>query len=82
MLGLGTVRDDVWAVDGEIAVRPTVHATFAGDHRATDGLAGSRFLAALQHQLDGPIADAVTDPRSAPDRSPTEPSTESSTDKE
>lgn len=56
LVGLGAVRDDVWPGPDGPTVRPTVQATLAGDHRATDGLAGSRFLAQMQAQLDGAIA--------------------------
>jgi pyruvate dehydrogenase E2 component (dihydrolipoamide acetyltransferase) len=59
IVGFGAVHDEVWAVDGDVAVRPTVHASLGGDHRATDGLAGSRFLAQLQAQLDGPLLEEL-----------------------
>jgi pyruvate dehydrogenase E2 component (dihydrolipoamide acetyltransferase) len=51
IVGFGTVHDEVWAIDGQPAVRPTVHASVAGDHRAIDGLTGSRFLAQLEAAL-------------------------------
>lgn len=51
IVGFGTVHDEVWAIDGEPAVRPTVHASLAGDHRAIDGLTGSRFLAQVEAAL-------------------------------
>lgn len=52
LVGFGAIRDDVWAVDGTVVIRPTTRATLSGDHRATDGLAGSQFLAELQRALD------------------------------
>ena len=55
LVGFGAVRDEVWAVDGAAVVRPTVHATLSGDHRATDGLIGSKFLATVQSHLDGDL---------------------------
>jgi pyruvate dehydrogenase E2 component (dihydrolipoamide acetyltransferase) len=55
LVGFGAVRDEVWAVDGAAVVRPTVHASLSGDHRATDGLIGSKFLAAVQSHLDGDL---------------------------
>jgi pyruvate dehydrogenase E2 component (dihydrolipoamide acetyltransferase) len=41
-------------VDRDQGVRPTVRATVAADHRASDGLVGARFLAALDHLLQNP----------------------------
>ena len=52
LLGLGAIHDVLWPANGEAVVRPTVHADLAGDHRAIDGLTGSRFLMQLQTQLD------------------------------
>ena len=37
-----------------LGVRPTVRATLAADHRASDGLVGARFLAALDRLLQTP----------------------------
>jgi pyruvate dehydrogenase E2 component (dihydrolipoamide acetyltransferase) len=37
-----------------MGVRPVLRATLAGDHRATDGLTGSRFLATLKNHLQQP----------------------------
>ncbi len=54
IVGLGAIRDRVTAVDGMIAVRPSVIATVAADHRVTDGHQASRFLAALDHHLQTP----------------------------
>ena len=42
------------AVDGELKVRPVVQATLAADHRATDGVLGSRLLAAIDQRLQEP----------------------------
>lgn len=55
LVGLGAVRDELWPGADGVVVRPTVHATLAGDHRATDGLTGSRFLAQMQSLLDGAL---------------------------
>jgi pyruvate dehydrogenase E2 component (dihydrolipoamide acetyltransferase) len=52
LLGLGAVHDELWPVDGGAVVRPTVHADLAGDHRAIDGLSGSRLLTQMQTQLN------------------------------
>ncbi len=57
IVGFGAVHDEIWAIDGAPVVRTTVHASLAGDHRAIDGLTGSRFLTRLQALLDGPILE-------------------------
>lgn len=56
ILGLGAVHDEAWAEHGMIAVRPVVHATLAGDHRAIDGRLGSLYLTTLTKFLQEPIA--------------------------
>lgn len=59
IVGFGTVHDEVWAVDGQPAVRPTVHASLAGDHRAIDGLTGSRFLAQVEAALNEQVWEGL-----------------------
>ncbi len=61
LIGFGAVRDDVWPeADGTgVVVRPTVRATLAGDHRATDGVVGSRLLIRMQSLLDGAVPDEL-----------------------
>ena len=54
MLGLGRIARAPVAVDDRVEVRPTVHATLAGDHRATDGHRGAAFLVALAALLQRP----------------------------
>jgi len=54
LVGLGKVVERPWAVDGLIGVRPIVRATLAGDHRATDGRTGARFLSDLEARLQHP----------------------------
>ncbi len=54
LIGFGAVRERPWATDGMLGVRPTVIATLAADHRASDGHAGSRFLALIDRQLQKP----------------------------
>ncbi len=56
IVGFGRPVDRVVAVDGMVAVRPTIRATVSGDHRATDGHAGSLLLAAIAKALDHPDA--------------------------
>jgi pyruvate dehydrogenase E2 component (dihydrolipoamide acetyltransferase) len=54
IIGLGRVMERPVAVDGMVAVRPTVDATLTADHRATDGHRGGLFLAALDRRLQEP----------------------------
>lgn len=57
LVGFGTVHDELWPIEGDAVVRPTVQASLAGDHRAIDGLTASRFLTRLRTVLDGPLLD-------------------------
>ncbi|HEY5662400.1 MAG TPA: 2-oxo acid dehydrogenase subunit E2 [Ilumatobacter sp.] len=59
IVGFGAVHDAVVVADGAPAVRPVVEASLGGDHRAIDGLTGSRLLARLQVLLDGPILEEL-----------------------
>jgi pyruvate dehydrogenase E2 component (dihydrolipoyllysine-residue acetyltransferase) len=54
LVGFGAVRDRPWAVGGMLGVRPTVMATLAADHRASDGHTGSRLLSLIDRQLQKP----------------------------
>jgi pyruvate dehydrogenase E2 component (dihydrolipoamide acetyltransferase) len=54
LLGVGRIVDRPWAADGMIGVRPTVRLTLSGDHRATDGATGARFLNTLERLLQHP----------------------------
>ena len=54
LVGFGRIAERPWASDGMLGVRPTVRATVAADHRASDGLVGARFLAALDRLLQEP----------------------------
>jgi pyruvate dehydrogenase E2 component (dihydrolipoamide acetyltransferase) len=56
LVGFGRIVERPWAVDGMLAVRPTVRATLAADHRASDGHEGSRFLITLDRLLHAPEA--------------------------
>ncbi len=51
LLGVGRIVDRPWAAGGMIGVRPTVRLTLSGDHRATDGATGARFLNSLESFL-------------------------------
>ncbi len=54
LVGFGGVRTRPWAADGMLGVRPTVIATLAADHRASDGHTGSRLLDLIDRQLQKP----------------------------
>ncbi|MDR9458355.1 MAG: dihydrolipoamide acetyltransferase family protein [Salegentibacter sp.] len=54
IVGFGSIVNEPLVHDGMLAVRPVLHVTLAGDHRATDGLTGSRFLEALNNHLQNP----------------------------
>lgn len=51
LVGLGRVALRPAVVDGQVVAARTVRATLTGDHRVSDGLVGSRFLAALTARL-------------------------------
>jgi len=54
LVGFGGIRERPWAADGMVGARPTVNATLAADHRASDGHAGSRLLALIDRLLQTP----------------------------
>jgi pyruvate dehydrogenase E2 component (dihydrolipoamide acetyltransferase) len=53
-VGFGAIADRPVAVDGLLGIRPTMTATLAADHRASDGVMGARFLNALSQLLQEP----------------------------
>jgi pyruvate dehydrogenase E2 component (dihydrolipoamide acetyltransferase) len=54
LVGFGRVTERPWAVHGLIGVRPVTTLTLAGDHRATDGFTGARFLDDIDRRLQQP----------------------------
>lgn len=54
LVGFGKITERPWAEDGMLGVRPVVTATLAGDHRATDGRQGAKFLDAINEHLQHP----------------------------
>lgn len=54
LAGFGAITRRPCAVDDLIGVRPLVTATLAGDHRATDGATGARFLKIVTALLQKP----------------------------
>jgi pyruvate dehydrogenase E2 component (dihydrolipoamide acetyltransferase) len=59
IVGFGAIHDEVLPVDERATIRPVVHASLAGDHRAIDGVTGSRYLAQLQTLLGGPLLEEL-----------------------
>jgi pyruvate dehydrogenase E2 component (dihydrolipoamide acetyltransferase) len=51
LVGVGRITERPWAVDGMLAVRRTLFLSLAGDHRASDGHRGGRFLGAIAANL-------------------------------
>jgi pyruvate dehydrogenase E2 component (dihydrolipoamide acetyltransferase) len=51
LVGVGRITEQPVAIDGMLAVRRTMYVSLAGDHRASDGHRGGRFLAAIAANL-------------------------------
>lgn len=56
IIGFGAISEQPFAENGMLGIRSIVQVTLAGDHRATDGLTGSRFLGSLNKHLQNPDA--------------------------
>lgn len=56
LVGFGKISEEVWVEKGMLGVRPVLHATLAGDHRASDGRTGAEFLESLDQLLQAPEA--------------------------
>jgi len=54
IVGFGAPREAPAVINGQVAVRPLIRATLSGDHRSTDGEAGSRLLSAIDGLLQMP----------------------------
>jgi pyruvate dehydrogenase E2 component (dihydrolipoamide acetyltransferase) len=54
IVGFGSIREQPWAENGMLDVRPVMTISLAADHRATDGITGSRFLMAVESYLQKP----------------------------
>lgn len=54
LVGAGRITPRPWVVDDEVVVRRTIALSLAGDHRASDGHRGARFLGAVAANLDRP----------------------------
>ncbi|HEY4618000.1 MAG TPA: dihydrolipoamide acetyltransferase family protein [Flavobacterium sp.] len=54
IIGFGAITEQAFAENGMLGIRSVVQVTLAGDHRATDGVTGSRFLGSLNKHLQNP----------------------------
>ena len=54
LVGFGRLETRPWAENGALLAVPLVTASLSGDHRASDGIRGARFLAALHERLQHP----------------------------
>ena len=54
LVGFGRIVERPWVVNGQVAATPTINATLAGDHRASDGYRGARLLAAVERLMQEP----------------------------
>jgi pyruvate dehydrogenase E2 component (dihydrolipoamide acetyltransferase) len=54
IIGFGRIEERPWADEGMLGVRPVVAMSLAGDHRATDGHYGARFVSAVRDLLQTP----------------------------
>ena len=55
ILGIGSGIEKPWKVDGGIALATVMTATASFDHRAIDGAAAARFIAAFRDLIEQPI---------------------------
>lgn len=51
LVSFGRIMDQAWVENSMIGIRPVVSATLSGDHRASDGRTGARFLNTLNRYL-------------------------------
>lgn len=54
ILAVGAVLDEVVAVEGQICVRPMLHATLSIDHRVIDGALAAQYLVKFKEVLENP----------------------------
>jgi pyruvate dehydrogenase E2 component (dihydrolipoamide acetyltransferase) len=68
LVGFGSILMRPWVQDGAVRALPTVRATLAADHRASDGHRGALFLVELRDLLQRPqsLAQAFTTPQDKP----------------
>lgn len=56
LIGTGQIAVQPWVVNAQVLPRPLMEVTLAGDHRASDGLVGARFLEVFSELLQTPQA--------------------------
>lgn len=54
LVGLGRIIDKPWVQGDALCVRKVIQVTLAGDHRATDGRTGAKFLEKMNDLLQHP----------------------------
>ncbi len=54
LVGFGRIVEQPWAHEGLLGVRSVITATLSADHRVSDGLRGSRYLARVDELLQKP----------------------------
>ncbi len=54
VVGLGVIEERPWVEGDALCIRKVMTATLAGDHRATDGRTGAKFLDKLNQYLQKP----------------------------
>ena len=54
LIALGGIKEKPWAVNGMLTVRPSMEISMSADHRATDGIYGSKFLNEISKLLADP----------------------------
>jgi pyruvate dehydrogenase E2 component (dihydrolipoamide acetyltransferase) len=59
ILAAGAITERAVRVDGRIDLQPSMSVTLSCDHRAIDGAAGARYLAALKELLENPVSLVV-----------------------
>ena len=56
MIGVGSVVQRPWVVEGDVRARPVLTLALAADHRVSDGRIGAQFLDRVRQKLDLPEA--------------------------
>lgn len=54
IIGFGSITEQPWAENKAVSVRPVISVTLGVDHRAIDGRLGSKFIAAINDNLQKP----------------------------
>lgn len=55
ILGVGTMKDQVVAIDGQVEIRPMMSLILTIDHRVVDGAKGAMFLQEIKRLLQNPM---------------------------